>query len=61
MSNKEAREVIQSLDQALKPAYPNTTFQRDSTARNRRNEYNLRTLLKLLLVTHVYLRSIFNN
>ena len=46
MSNKEAREVIQSLDQALKPAYPNTTFQRDSTARNRRNEYNLRILLK---------------
>ena len=46
MSNKEAREVIQSLDQALKPAYPTTTLQRDSNARVRRNEYNLRIIFK---------------
>ena len=56
MSNKEAREVIQSLDQALKPAYPSSSLQRDSNVRIRRNEYNLRTIFKIL---HKISRVIF--
>ena len=48
MSNQEAREILHMLDKALKPPYLNAPIReshRESTVRNRRNDYDLRTQL----------------
>ena len=58
MSNKDAREVMQYLNEALKPAYPNTTLMGDSNVKSRRNEYDLRKMFKIFNCFH-WLFSIF--